>query len=269
MAGIDFSQDPVGALFREYERRKRNNPLYSQRAFARVLGVPSGRLSELFGKRRALTAKLGAKVADRLAMPPEERARFFVAIEKSRAVRKRTRRIRGLAEETVPSSHYHELKEDVFATISDWPHYAVLNLMETVAAKSDCRWLATRLGLPAAQMRDVVDRLLRLGLLKSDAGKWTRTSKKLSTAQDIPSGAVRRWHQQCLTIAEQSLETVAVEKRDITSTTFPVDPKNLKEAKRLIKNFRRGLAELLADGHCREVYNLTVALYPLTKESHA
>ena len=107
---------------------------------------------------------------------------------------------------------------------------------------------------------------MRLGLLRSEAGKWLRTPKKLTTSHDVPSGAVRRWHSQCLAFAERSLEEVPLDKRDVTSTTFPVDPKNLREAKRLIKNFRRGLAELLSDGTCREVYNLTVALYPLSKE---
>ncbi len=266
MTGMDFGQDPVSALYREYERRKNHNPLYSQRAFARVLGLPSGRLSELFAKRRPLTPKIGERVAERLGMKPLDRLKFFQAIEKEKVVRQRTKRLRGLSEETLPASSFQELREDIFNAIADWPHYAVLNLVETEGFKSDCRWMGKRLGLPSGDVRLIMDRLIRLDLIRMEGAKFIRHSKRLMTSSDSPSAAIRHWHSQSLEIAKKSLEEVEVAKRDVTSITMPVDTKNLAEAKRLIKNFRRGMSELLQQGQCQEVYNLTIALYPLTKE---
>lgn len=47
--------------------------------------------------------------------------------------------------------------------------------------------------------------------------------------------------------------------------TMAVDKQRLPEAKALIKSFRRDLAKLLSRGKKRdEVYNLSIALFPIT-----
>src|SRR5262245_37697957 len=81
---------PVDWLRVEYARRRQANPSYSLRAFAKALAVPPGRLSEIFEGKRQLTAAIGAQVADRLNLLPEERRAFLALI----AARKKDRRLK-------------------------------------------------------------------------------------------------------------------------------------------------------------------------------
>jgi plasmid maintenance system antidote protein VapI len=55
--------DAVEWLQMEFIRRRAKNAGFSMRAFAKMLGVTSGRLSEIFSRKRRLTAALGARMA--------------------------------------------------------------------------------------------------------------------------------------------------------------------------------------------------------------
>lgn len=258
--------DPAAALLKEYSRRKRTNPRYSQRAFARFLGLPSGRLCEILQRRRRLTPVLGARIAEKLAYGPTERARFLEAIQASRVERARARRLFRLAEDPSDPVRYRELANDVFQAISSWHHYALLSLVRTKGFRNDCRWIGKRLGIPAVDARAALDRLLRLGLLREDDGVLRRVEAPLTTSHDIPSAAVRRWHHDVLGLAQGALETVPVDRRDLTTVTMAIDPKRLPLAKKMIRNFRRGLSEILEDGSLTEVYTLAVSLFPMSRE---
>jgi uncharacterized protein (TIGR02147 family) len=51
----------------------------------------------------------------------------------------------------------------------------------------------------------------------------------------------------------------------VTSITFSINRKNIPEAKKMIRTFRRKMATLMAKGHKTDVYNLNVQLFPVTK----
>ena len=59
-------------LRQEFSARQAKNRRYSQRAFARHLEIPSGRLSELLSGKRRLTASLARRLGMKLAYPPEK-----------------------------------------------------------------------------------------------------------------------------------------------------------------------------------------------------
>jgi hypothetical protein len=56
--------------------------------------------------------------------------------------------------------------------------------------------------------------------------------------------------------------------RDLSSTTFAMDPKQVGHALKRIREFRRELSRELEEfGNPQEVYNLTVQLFPSSKRS--
>lgn len=71
---------PTLFLRQEFDSRKENNPRYSLRAFARDLGVSSGRLSEILNFRRRVTPLQAAKFAERLKLT-RERAKHLQGCE--------------------------------------------------------------------------------------------------------------------------------------------------------------------------------------------
>lgn len=69
--------DPIEFLKDQFLSRREKNPSYSLRAFASKLGIPAGRLSELFSRKRKLTKATAKKIAERLELDPTEATKFF------------------------------------------------------------------------------------------------------------------------------------------------------------------------------------------------
>src|SRR4051794_37687938 len=103
----------------EYAKRRERRPRFSLRAFARELALPSGRLSELLSGKRPITPELGLRLADRLALAPDQREEFLRGVAAARG---------GGA---TAGPEFRQLSADAFHLISDWYHFALLHLTET------------------------------------------------------------------------------------------------------------------------------------------
>lgn len=242
----------------EYVSRRQKNSRYTLRAFAKHLQMPSGRLSELLSGKRKLTLELANKFADRMAYSTEQRLVLFESVVRERK--------KPQGEKTNKNTQgYHELTDEILSFITEWYHFAILNLMKTKDFVGEPKWIAKRLGISVVEVRMAVQRMERLSILSQKDGKWVRHHDNLVTSYEIPSKALRESHRQMISKALESLEGVRLDKRDITSITFPADVKKLKKAKTLIKEFERKIAMLMESGEKEEVYQMNVQLFPLSK----
>ncbi|MGZ3701240.1 MAG: TIGR02147 family protein [Bdellovibrionota bacterium] len=238
----------INLLELEFSRRKATNPRYSLRAFAKTMGLPPGRVSEFLSGKRKPTAKVSAKITERLGLSPAQ----------ARALFGRT--------SGMPESRYTNLDDDVFSMIAAWYHTAFLSLIDTRDFRSDPAWIARRLGISVIEVRAMLQRMERLGLLEIKKGHVRKAATNLKTNTDIPNAALRRSHKESILQAVEAIEAVPTEERDITSMTMAIDPRRLPLAKTLIRKFRFRLADLLETGDRTEVYNLNVQLVPVTKK---
>ena len=232
----------VEFLKNEFCRRKARNPRYSMRAFAAMLEIPSGRLSEIFSGKRPMTPRLLSKISKKLALPPAM-----------------------TAEDLASQDPWYQLESDQFEMISVWYHFAILSLLETADFRNDPKWIAARLRISAVEVEAALSRLQRLRLIEQKGARLVLSRHRITTSHDVPSGALRSSHRQSLEQAIESLETVAVELRDITSMTMAIDVSKLPEAKAMLRKFRRRLARLLESGNRTQVYNLNIQLIPVTR----
>lgn len=256
-------QSPKEWLDAEFGRRRKKNPRYSLRMLAQRLDLPSGRLSELLSGRRCFTERLGIKIANRLALPPEERHRLLSLIRQARSGAPFST---GSRNSKNADSSFRQLSADAFHAIAEPHHFAILSLMETDHFSNDVRWMAQRLDLSSVEIRSAIERLERLGLLTEKNGKLVPTQKQLTTTHDIESAALQRSHKQSLEQAIETLDSVPVELRDITSMTMAIDLKRIPQAKAMIKKFRREVCDLLESGDSKsEVYNINIQLVPITR----
>lgn len=220
---------------------------FSQRAMAKRLGLSSGALSEILQGKRKISAKLAQKLAQQLQLSPTER------------------KAAGLPSVTEKKIDF-QLSSDTFQLISDWWHFAILNLIPTKGFRSDPSWIAGRLGLPKSRIEEALLRLERLDLVRRDKkGKLSRTHAQLTTADNIRDLAIQRAHRKDLELIEQSLNQVPVPLRDMTSVTFPVSPAKLERLKQIIRQFQDDFLTEAESSPGTEVYRLATQLFPLTK----
>jgi uncharacterized protein (TIGR02147 family) len=257
---------PIEILRREYLRRHAKNPGYSLRAFAKLLDVPSGRLSQLFSGKRRLTVQVGRRVSQALGFSAEETQKFLGAIAKQRAA-KPDDALAQLAKRQERESV--QLSEADEAVVTDPIHFAIIALMETSDFRPDLPWMAARLGSTTVAVRQALDNLKTVSLVdehKNGALHLIKARNGLvKTRTDISSRALQRAHKKIMAEGVQAMAATNVAQRDMSSMTVAIDPKLIPQAKELIRDFRRKLAVMLESGDQTEVYRLAIQLFPVTQ----
>jgi uncharacterized protein (TIGR02147 family) len=240
-------------LLKKFKEGQVKNPRWSQRAFAQKLGVSSGALSEILKGKRSLSTPLKKKMAEALQLSPQEQIDFFDD---------------DLPENLKPAKHeYFKLSVDQFHLISDWWHFAILNLLRTRGFKAEQSWISQRLGLQTKLVTDAWDRLIRLGHLKRQGGKVVREYPNIETSDDFFDLSIQKSHIEDTKLIERNLLEGVYGYRDHTSMTMAVRKKDIQRAKELIRIFQEQFGKELEakDNTGDEVYRLTISYFPLTK----
>lgn len=245
------SDKALGILLKKYEDGKQKNARWSQRAFAMRLGVSPGAMSEIFHQKRNLSLKLRRKLAPKLGLSPREEAEFLTMSLSSESLKEHL--------------EYRTLDEDAFRLISDWWHFAILNLVKTKGFKPSAAWIVSRIGIPRKTATEAWERLFRLGHLQWKGSKVIRCYPRLQTTDEVLNQSIRHAHLSDLKLIENSLEQVPLELRDHTSTTLVLNKKDLKKAKELIRLFQDKVGQEIHTESGEEVYRLSVSLFPLSK----
>ncbi len=243
-------------LQKEFTTRCEKNPSYSLRSFAKSLGISHTVLSLVMSAKRPLSKGACEKVSERLNLGPVERQKLLT-LQNAKS------------KKPIKAAAFEFQKVDLatFELISNWIHYAILSLLEVEGSEFEPKWLASRLGANEMQVRIAMDCLKELGLVKETKGKWKQTGKAIKVENNVSTVGTKKFQKQLLEKAIESLENDPIEVRDFSSMTLAMDPKDIPYAKERIRQFRRELtAELEVKGKPREVYNLTVQIYPVTKE---
>lgn len=232
-------------LTNEFVRRKRKNPHYSLRAFARDLGLNVASLSQTLAGKRDLSAQNKALVAEKLCLSPLEQSKLGNKTKRSATV-------------------FDPIAEDRFHLMSEWYYFAILSLARIRRNRADAWWVAKRLGISAIEARAALERLQRLGYIKITRGKLVRTAAPLTTTNDVPSAALRKFNKQFLELAAKSIDRDTVDKRQTVTMTMAINPKRIPDAKQMVLEFRNRLCDFLEEGAQNEVYSLAIQLFPLT-----
>jgi plasmid maintenance system antidote protein VapI len=250
--GTDYSVHTTDFRFilqNELLRRCKKNSAYSIRAFAQSLGIDHSTLSQIIRGKRKLTNKMISKLGQSLDLPPHQLKRF----QKNELPK--------------ASENYEQLAEDTFIAISDWYHFAILELIHTKNFKQDTKWIAKALGLTVSEVHIAIERLQRLSLLTLDEdGKYIDNAEFIDFGHDQNTAAARKkWQQQTFELALKKLKEVSYDKRSHSGITMAIDSSKIEGARDLIREFRRRLREYLSDSdNCDQVYHLGIALFPLT-----
>jgi len=239
-------------LLNEYHQRKKKNPRYSQAAFARRIGINSGRLTQYFLGKRIITKKAAQKISVKLELDSEQHDYFIYlcGVDKADA--------RGRPPQLI--------KDDELALLVEWHHLAIMYLTLTETFKPDPAWIAQRLGLPKDLVISSLERLKRIGLVEVRGEKVEARRGSFITTTEVPNKYLLMSHKDMFKHMAATLSQVPVGRRDVSSITVAFDDKNLPKAKEMIKKFRRKLALMCSRGNSNQVYTINIQLYPLTNE---
>jgi uncharacterized protein (TIGR02147 family) len=245
----------------ELRRRVRLNPRYSLRSFARNLKLSPGALSEILRGQRNLSVKSVAQVARAIGLNAAEAKHLLHLAQLAKDSELKELETQTKARDEVA------LSEELFSLISEWYHFAILNLLECEDFEWNSAWISRRLGISRIQTQMAMELLLKMGLVERKNGRYAGKSSTVLTNSEIPSGAIRSYHRQILEKAILALEGQTIAERDISGSGFAFDPAHLPAVKKEISEFQDKLVAKYRRGNKTEVYFLEMALFKLTHGS--
>jgi len=252
-----------GYLSNVLETRQLKNPAYTISAFARQLGLPPSRLSEILKGKIGISVKRAMDIADTLRLSEKDKE-FFVNLVQAEHDRNPLQRQK--AQDKI-SDFYNKYAPLEDGKISNWYHLALLELMnldENLANEQ----LASRLGLAKATADASIQELLAMGaIVKSETKEgFTIVDTNRETAMDIPSESVKQLNEQILKKAAEELRLQDVSNRDFSIAVFGFNKEQLPLAKERIKQFRRDfMKEFESAPHKDSIYSMSLQLFELTQ----
>jgi len=240
----------VAFLSREFERRKKANPRYSIRAFARALKLESSTLSQILTRSRKITATQALRIVKSLDIDPAMKSTLLLAV-----IEGRSRPIPEDSSFTVASLDANGMEF--------WEFFAVLSLLELKGAVCEARWIAQRLGSTLERVSRCLSGLERQGYIRKERKGWRLAPIQLTTPLGCGSMAVVNAISEYILLGNSRLKSGGTDQVDFSGCTIAVNSKNLPEAIRRIKEFRRSLADFLSDEPKDSVYRLNLQLFRL------
>lgn len=252
-----------GYLSNVLETRQLKNPAYTISAFARQLGLPPSRLSEILKGKIGISVKRAMDIADTLKLSEKDKE-FFVHLVQAEHDRNPLQRQKAQDKISDFYDKYTPLEE---GKISNWYHLALLELIgldENLATED----LASKLGLSPDMAEISIGELLAMGaIIKSETlPGFTIVDTNRETAMDIPSESVKQLNEQILAKAAQELRLQDVSNRDFSIAVFGFNKEQLPLAKERIKQFRRDfMKEFESAPHKDSVYSMSLQFFELTQ----
>lgn len=259
--------DYCRVLRSEYEHRRRNNPAYSLRSFARDLYLSPSRLSEVLNGKGHLSPTTLIEVGGRLGIPKNE----VLALQAALAYRSSPEdsAVKVSAKNYLESYQYQkkfsQLTDETYKILADWHHFAILSAMELGTYDGSVTYLARVLALDEKMVSEALERMANQNMVTVKDGVYAATGEIFTTSNDVGNEALRESHRQNFKLASESLDDVDVLLRDITSATIAIDIDRIPEAKKMIKEFRRSLCHFLESGKKHAVYNFNIQLHPISE----
>jgi len=234
----------------EFLKRKKKNPNYSLRSFAKFLKVEHSSLAQIISDKRPLSDKMCQRIGHALGYS---------------SIKMRTLMKTDL--ESKSFYRYKKLEDDTFKVIADWYYYAILELTYCDNFKPSVRWISKVLGLPIAKISEAVEILKLLKFLEvTPDGQWIdRMGDAHTMGNEIQAPSFDEHQKQVL---EQAIEAMKKNQHGLrlqSSMTLAVAKEKIPEAKKMMLNFLYELSDYLKSSPSKdEVYNIVFSLYPLS-----
>jgi uncharacterized protein (TIGR02147 family) len=260
--------------YRDYLReilieKKKTNPLFSLRSFARTLGIQPAFLSYVLSGKRDLSDEMILQFAERLNLSAPESKIFelLVKLERTKNASLKLKILDSLKILDPNRSEQRDISVDHFMMISEWYHYALFMLLDI----SDFEWstanAAKAIGISTFEVESALKRLAALELIEITATqKPKKLEKRILVQTEVQNDALRKYNTQIFEKAKTALENFAPPTRFNGNETIVLSESQLDEANAIFEECFNKMIELShRKTKNKQVYQVGTYLYPLSQ----
>jgi uncharacterized protein (TIGR02147 family) len=245
------------------------NPRLSLRAVAKKISVAPSYLSEVLNGKKALSAATASRIAANLKFP-RELSELFLALVELELSKEPTLRTKLAAKVTALKKRVavKPLSEDQFSEMSDWYHFAILEMSQLPDMDLKPSVVASALDIPEEKAKAALKSLVKNQHLVAGPDKRLKKSApRLNVSSEVRNESIRTFHKQMLSKAIFAVDKQSNKEKFIGSETFPFDSTQLEAAKEIIEDCFSRLVLLAGESEKKDsVYHLGIQMFRLTKE---
>jgi uncharacterized protein (TIGR02147 family) len=249
--------------------RTASSSRYSLRAFADKLGISTSFMSEVVNSKKNLSVELAFKIAIKLELTDLETQYLclLVQLEQEKDPLYREQLIQRL-NDLNPTRKGQDLTVDLFKSISEWYHSAILELTYLQGLKLNAASAARKLGINKSDAEIAIERLIRLNLLERDEnGRLQKVHSFVYSETQIPNSAFKSFHSQILALAAAAVQKQTPSERISATDIMAIDSKYLGQVDRLSREFSAAVLKLADKSKVKNhVYALAVHCFRLSRK---
>ncbi len=244
------------------QTKKKRNPNYSQRAFAKFLNLGQPRLSEILNRKGHLSASNIQRVAEKLFDTTQEKE-YFVHLRElalsqsnSEAIRIKTYLSQLRVEQLFKQIDLDENE------VSEWYDFAILYILQMNPA-IPITALAQYLDLSDNVAQETILRLQRTGALLP--GTWTISPQfqRLKSADNSKSNAT--FHRSMISKSLDAMYRYGSDERDFQSYLFTMKQEDFEKLVKIVKDFAFSATDHGEAKNHNSLFCLSYQLFPIAK----
>ena len=241
------------------------NSSLSLRSIARHLGIAQSFLSEIISGRKSLSNERAHEIAEKLGLSGTSKEYFCALVQFENATESKARQAIETHLETIRRmARSKHISSESFDGLSDWYHYAILEMTVVDHPPLTPKEFSLRLGLPLKTVQSALTCLVDAGYLKVTEHGYSKAQAHLLATSKTSSGALKKFHTQMLEKGRLAIDLFTPARRYTASETFAFSPEQLDEAAEITEEFFTRMIQLANRSKTKEfVYHLSVNLFPL------
>lgn len=232
----------------EYKKRVDKNSSFSIAAFAKIVGVDASSVGKMLSGSRKITDKKFRQIAENLKLSESYTDAVLNQIKK----------------ETNPSEYFGKLEDEQFKVISDWYHFAILQLTYLENFNNDPKWIAKYLGIKHYEAKDAVERLLKLNFLKQSPCGRLIDNSEFANINKPNTSSIQKHQRGVLKQAYSSITEVPYESRAHSTLTLAVNKNKMKLIRSKMIQFKTEIDKIISEDNesKNDVYHLSLSFFP-------
>ena len=257
-----------------YAHQKSIEKGFSYRRFAEKVGVKASNfLLWLIDGTKNLPSATTPKVVAALGLSSEEGEYFslLVAFNQSSDTATKKELFEQLSALRHGQGNFTLIEDAQFEYFDRWYNSAIRELFSIITFDPQEKWAYRKLArkvlphITESQARQGVKKLLTLGLLvEGEDGIIRQADAVISTADEVQSLFVKRYHEEMLQLAKESIDRFESSQREISGVSMAVSDECFLQIKHEIQRTRKRILELIQDDtDPQKVYQLNMQLFPM------
>ena len=252
--------------------KKKESPRFSHRYILGKMGISSsGYLLNVVSNKSSLSIQRAIELGSLLSMSKNEITYFrkLIYFDKAKSIDEKNDYYREILD--FRKRQIKIISPNDFSLFSEWYYVVIIEILNIIDFKDDYSYLANLLSptIKKVEAKNSIKVLLDLEFISEDKnGFFKPIEKAITTGDDIIATDVTLYQNKMISLEQIALETIPINKREISGLTFSVSKEKFSLIKDEIIEFRRRILQItLDDDNPQDVYRCNLGLFPITNLS--